>query len=251
MTSDAPTGPGPRPEPRVEVHPDASALASAVAGELLGRLADAQRAGHRPHVVLTGGSIAREVHRAVAGLAGAAEVDWDRVVVWWGDERFVARGAEDRNATDAWEDLLAPVGATDVHEVPATDDVPDVAASAAAYAADLADHGPDRFEVVMLGVGPDGHVASLFPGYDALAVEDRDAVAVTGSPKPPPERVSLTYPALNRARSVWLLVSGEGKAEAVAAALAVEGAVEHTPARGVRGEEETVWFLDTEAASRV
>ena len=85
--------------PRVEVQPDAAALATAVAGELLSRLADAQAAGHEPQIALTGGTIADAVHRELARLSPGSEVDWGRVVVWWGDERFVARDSADRNAT--------------------------------------------------------------------------------------------------------------------------------------------------------
>ena len=104
----------------------------------------------------------------------------------------------------------------------------------------------------MLGVGPDGHVASLFPGFPQLDVDDRIAVAVTDSPKPPPERVSLTFAALNRADEVWFVVSGADKAEAVGRALATPPADLHEiPAVGVRGEAETIWFLDRESASRV
>jgi len=104
----------------------------------------------------------------------------------------------------------------------------------------------------MLGVGPDGHVASLFPGFPQLDVRDRVAVPVTGSPKPPPERISLTFDALNRADEVWFLVSGEGKAEAVGRALATEPPdVHEIPAVGVHGLTRTIWFLDREAALRV
>ena len=92
--------------------------------------------------------------------------------------------------------------------------------AAAAYAVEVRTHGAGEFDVVMLGVGPDGHVASLFPGFPQLDVDDDIAVAVTGSPKPPPVRISLTFPALNRTRQVWFLVSGDGKADAVARALA-------------------------------
>jgi 6-phosphogluconolactonase len=103
---------------------------------------------------------------------------------------------------------------------------------------------------MMLGIGPDGHIASLFPGFSQLDVDDALAVGVTGSPKPPPERISLTLSALNRSRSVWFLVSGSGKAAAVAAALG--GAdVHEIPAAGVTGREETIWFLDREAASQL
>jgi 6-phosphogluconolactonase len=100
----------------------------------------------------------------------------------------------------------------------------------------------------MLGVGPDGHVASLFPGHEALDATDAVAVAVHDSPKPPPDRVSLTFEALDRARAVWFLVSGDGKADAVAAALA-GGDLHEVPARGVSGEQETLWLLDEAAAS--
>lgn len=237
-------------EARVEVHEDGAAVATAVAGELLTRLTDAQASGHEPQVVLTGGSIAEAVHREIARLSPASEVDWSRVGVWWGDERFVAPESEDRNARGARAAFLDAVGATQVHEVPSTADAEDVAAAAATYAERLREQGTTDFDVVMLGVGPDGHVASLFPGFPQLDAEGV-AVAVTGSPKPPPERVSLTFAALNRSRSTWLLVSGDGKAEAVAAALAPEGDVQDTPARGVAGQEETVWFLDRAAASRL
>jgi 6-phosphogluconolactonase len=106
----------------------------------------------------------------------------------------------------------------------------------------------------MLGVGPDGHVASLFPGHPQLDVDDDVAVGVTDSPKPPPERISLTFPALNRTRQVWFVVAGDGKADAVARALAT-GAdtpdVHEIPAVGVHGRERTVWFVDEDAASRL
>ena len=238
--------------PRVEVHPAADALATAVAGELLTRLADAQAAGGVPQIVLTGGTIAEEIHREVARLSPASGVDWSQVVVWWGDERFVAPDSADRNAAQARAAFLDAVGAdpAHVHEMPSTAQAADVDAGAASYSAVLREHGSGEFDVVMLGIGPDGHVASLFPGSPQLDVTDRIAVGVTGSPKPPPERISLTFPALNRARSVWFLVSGEAKADAVARALA--GAdVHEIPAAGVTGHEETIWFLDRAAASRL
>ena len=236
--------------PRIEVHPDSSTLATAVAGELLARLADAQVAGHVPQVALTGGTIAEEIHREIARLSPSTEVDWTQVVVWWGDERFVAPDSPDRNARQAREAFLDAVGATRVHEMPSTADAASVDEGATAYAATLKEHGSGELDVVMLGVGPDGHIASLFPGFPQLDVTDAAAVGVTGSPKPPPERVSLTFPALNRARAVWFLVSGEGKSGAVAQALG--GADRHDiPAAGVTGHDETIWFLDRGAASQL
>lgn len=237
--------------PRVEVHPDAGTLATAVAGELLSRLADAQTAGGTPQVALTGGTIADAIHREVARLAAGSEVDWSRVGFWWGDERFVAADSSDRNALQARLALLDVVGADPalVHEMPAADQAADPDTGAASYADALRTRGGGEFEIVMLGVGPDGHVASLFPGFPQLDSTEI-AVGVTDSPKPPPERISLTFPALNRARSVWFLVSGDGKAEAVARALG--GADLHdVPAAGVTGHEETIWFLDRAAASQL
>jgi 6-phosphogluconolactonase len=234
-------------EPRVEVHEDSGALATAVAGELLSRLADAQAAGAVPQIALTGGTIAEDIQREIARLTPGSEVDWARVVIWWGDERFVEPDSPDRNSRQARAAFLDAVGATQVHEMPSTADADDVDAGATAYAETLRKHGSGEFDIVMLGMGPDGHIASLFPGFPQVDA-DGIAVGVTGSPKPPPERISLTLPALNRARSVWFLVSGAGKAPAVAAALG--GAdVHETPAAGVSGREETIWFLDREAAS--
>ena len=236
--------------PRIEVHEDAAALATSVAGELLSRLADAQAAGNVPQIALTGGTIADAVHREVARRTTDSEVDWSRVVVWWGDERFVAADDPDRNAGQARAAFLDAVGIdpANEHEMPSTADAATVDDAAAAYSATMREHGSGEFEVVMLGVGPDGHVASLFPGSPALDVDDRIAVGVTDSPKPPPQRVSLSFAALNRSRSVWFLVSGDAKAPAVARA--VGGADLHDiPAAGVSGQEETLWFLDRASAS--
>jgi 6-phosphogluconolactonase len=236
--------------PLIEVHDGPDHLATAVAGELVNRIADAQAGGRVPHIVLTGGTIADKIHGEVARLSPEAGVDWGAVEIWFGDERFVAPDSDDRNALQARRAFLDDVGATRVHEMPSTAHASDVAAGAAAYAAEVREHGAGQFDIVMLGVGPDGHIASLFPGFPQLDVDDDIAVGVTGSPKPPPERISLTFPALCRAASVWFLVSGEGKADAVAKA--VGGADLHdTPASGVKGLEETGWFLDHGSASRL
>ena len=152
--------------PRIEVHDSADALATAVAGELLTRLADAQAGGAVPQIALTGGSIADAVHLELARLSGASEVDWSQVVVWWGDERFVEPASDDRNeraAREAFLDQVDPDPAK-IHPMPSTESAASVEDGAAAYGDELRAHGAGEFDVVMLGVGPDGHIASLFPG---------------------------------------------------------------------------------------
>jgi len=237
----------------VEVHDSDTALATAVATALLTRLAEAQERGEVPQIGLTGGTIADVLHRELARLAPTSPVDWSRVVVWWGDERFVEQSSSDRNAVQAREAFLDHVGVdrNHVHEVASSSQVATAEEAAEAYAAELREHGAGAFEVLMLGIGPDGHCASLFPGHPAVDAQDRIAVAVHNSPKPPPDRVSLTFEALNRSRAVWFLASGESKAEAVARALAPDGDVDDTPARGVHGQVETVWHLDRAAAGRL
>ncbi|MCH1866740.1 6-phosphogluconolactonase [Nocardioides sp. CFH 31398] len=235
--------------PTVRTHPDADALAHSVAVALVHRLATWQAEGREPAVALTGGTIAERIHALVPTL-DTSSVDWTRVTFWWGDERYVAADSDERNDRATVRDLLEPLGvpAANVHRMPTTDDGhADVDAAAAAYADEVRSQGGGGFDLVMLGVGPDGHVASLFPGFAQLGADDL-AVGVTGSPKPPPERVTLTFAALERTEEVWFLVSGEAKADAVRRALAEDGTVDETPARGVRGGDRT-WWLDADAAS--
>jgi 6-phosphogluconolactonase len=234
----------------VKVLPGAGDVARMVAEQLVVRLAAIQSDGRVPSVVLTGGTVANEIYREVAALPSDV-VDWMRIDFWWGDERYVPADSTDRNDRAAELDLLDVVGVDParVHAMPAADEVhPDLEAAAAAYAEELRRHQDGDFDLVLLGLGPDGHVASLFPGFPQLEVTDELAVAVTDSPKPPPERISLTFPALIRTREVWFLVTGDGKADAVRRALADEGSVQETPARGVTCENST-WWLDEAAAS--
>ncbi|WP_288797450.1 6-phosphogluconolactonase [uncultured Arsenicicoccus sp.] len=251
---------------RVIVHRDKTTLAAAVAARLVTTITDVQAEHGEAHVVLTGGSMGNALVEALVDSPAAPAVAWELVHLWWGDERYVERESADRNATQAREAGLARMAAlgldpANVHELPATDDAEgdDIAAAAERYAAELArvaagsgrrgPHGVDvpAFDVVMLGVGPDAHVASLFPGKATLDVTDRTVVPETDSPKPPPARLSLTMPALCTADEVWLLVAGEDKAEAVAAATG--GAdVHEAPAAGVRGRRRTLWLVDEAAA---
>jgi 6-phosphogluconolactonase len=243
------------PEPTVLVHRTPDELAEAVCARLVTALVDAQSAGRVPRVVLTGGSIADRIHAAVAGSPARDAVDWSRVELWWGDERFLPSGDPDRNETQARKALIDHLRVDDarVHPMAASDSVgddpdraADLYASELAAAAEPQDHGDvPAFDIVMLGVGPDGHVASLFPGKESLDAGGL-VVAEHDSPKPPPVRLSLTYDALNTAQEIWIVAAGAEKALAVRSRLT--GALpSEIPAVGVHGRDRTVLWVDEAA----
>ncbi|AEE45999.1 6-phosphogluconolactonase [Cellulomonas fimi] len=241
----------------VVVHPDATVLADAVAARLLTRLLDLQSHRSPVHVVLTGGTVGIASLAAVARSPLRDAVDWTGVHLWWGDERFLPDGHAARNETQAREALLDGLDAlpaANVHPIPAlSQDVPTPEAAAAAYARTLASFAPPgllapRFDVALFGMGPDGHVASLFPGHDTVHVTGVATVAVHDSPKPPPLRVSLTFDVVRASREVWVVAAGAEKAAAVASALS--GApVAETPAAGALGTERTLWLVDAAATT--
>ncbi len=249
--------------PVVVVHRDADLLAQSVAARLVTRLVDAQAARGTAHVVLTGGNIGIAVLAALAASPARDAVDWSRVHVWWGDERYLPAGHDERNETQAREALLdaVPLDPRRVHPMPASDDpaCEDVDAAAERYAEELAraaraqGSGRDEvpaFDVLMLGVGQDAHIASLFPEMAGIYERERTVVGVHGSPKPPPLRVSLTLPAIARAEEVWLVAAGAGKAAPIGLAFSGAGPVQ-APAGAVAGRRATVWLLDRAAATSV
>lgn len=246
--------------PLVVTHRDATLLARAVAARLVTALVDAQAARGTASLVLTGGGIGTATLRELAASPARDAVDWGVLDIWWGDERFLPRDHPERNERQARDALLDHVDVTPgrVHAMGASDgpDGDDLDGAAERYAADLAaaarpeDHGPvPSFDVLLLGVGPDGHVASLFPEAPALH-DDRTVVPVRGAPKPPPTRLSLSTTAINHAREVWLVAAGQEKATAVRLALSGAGPTQ-VPAAGVRGRARTLWLLDRAAASRL
>ncbi len=231
--------------------PDPASLAAEVAERFLGVVRTRSASAGVTHVALTGGTMGIAVLRAAAESPAAADTDWSRVHFWWGDERFVPHDHADRNAGQARTALLdhIAVPAENVHEMPASDAGLTLDEAAAAYAAELAAHAPEggawpAFDVCFLGMGPDGHIASLFPGRDEIDETAAAALPVRDSPKPPPERVTLTLPVLDSSARVWLVVAGRDKAEALAQVRA--GAP--LPAARVRGRQETVIFADPAAA---
>jgi 6-phosphogluconolactonase len=246
-------------EPELIVHADADRLAAEVAQRLLSALAQAQQRG-RAVLALTAGSIMESVWAAVADAGGSGSVDWAEVDVFWADERFVPADSADRNDLPARRILLdrAPFSAARHCPMPASDGrYPDLDEAAVAYTEQLraarrpADSGAvPNFDVVLLGLGPDGHCASLFPEHPGVYDDSAPVIAVRNSPKPPPERLSFSFSTLDAANEIWFVASGSGKAEAVV--LAHSGAPrEQVPAAGPKGRQRTLWLIDEAAASKL
>jgi 6-phosphogluconolactonase len=240
-------------EPTVEVHPSKQSLSDAAAVRFLAAVREAVATRGVAQVALTGGSMGSAIFASLLATPGRDEVDWSQVYVWWGDERYLPAGDPDRNDTQNDEAGLSQLGLDGgkVFRVEGPDASESAEASASSYAITLREFGQGEFDVVLLGVGPDGHVASLFPHHPAQRITDAVAVAVHESPKPPPDRVSLTFECLNRTREVWFLVAGPDKADAVAAALAPGADRWDVPASGVRGSVATRWLLDDAAAAKL
>lgn len=235
---------------RVVVHPTRQSLADAAAARLVVAVVDAISTRGVAHISMTGGSMGSEIIRSLAHEPARAAVDWSRVHVWWGDERYLPSGDPDRNCTQSDDAGLLTLGLVTehVHRIPGPDRSDSVEESAAEYAEELREDGDGGFDVMVLGVGEDGHCASLFPHHPAADTTGTPTVAVHDSPKPPATRVSLTREALEHSREVWFLVSGSGKADAVRRG--VEGSpFAQTPAAHVHGEERTLWLVDEEAAA--
>ncbi|MGU3433221.1 6-phosphogluconolactonase [Actinomycetes bacterium M1A6_2h] len=243
-------------DPTVHRFPDSAALSTAAAAKFVDVVVAAQKERGTASVVLTGGGTGIATLKALRENSG--DIDWSAVHVFFGDERFLPEGDGERNYVQARDALLdhVPIDSDLVH-VMAPSDGPlgdDIDLAAATYlqtiAAFAAPSGEPTFDIHLLGMGGEGHINSLFPHTDAVRESERLVIAVTDSPKPPPRRITLTLPAVRRARQVWFLVAGEEKAEAAAAA--INGAsAEDWPSAGAKGIDETVWFLDTAAASRL
>lgn len=220
----------------------AKEVAQAAAGDIVKAIADSSDVGFR--IVLTGGTVGIATLAELAKLRD--QVDWSCVEFWWGDERFLPAGDADRNEVQAQDALLKhlPISADQIHAFPAKSGQSLIEAGED-FARNFG-NGVPRFDLVLLGMGPDGHVASLFPGSQGASI-GRFVVAEANSPKPPPERLSLSFEAINSAAQVWILVAGAEKSMAVSQAIAVR----NLPAAKVHGREVTRWYLDEAAASNL
>ena len=238
------------------VFADKDALVETAAARFVDVVTTAQRERGVASVVLTGGSNGIAILAKLAANSG--DIDWSKVDIFWGDDRFVPSDDPERNYGQAREALLdhVQIDPARVYPMAASDDATgdDIDAAAQAYADVLRSYageaGSPEFDIHLLGMGGEGHINSLFPHTPATAELDRTVVAVEDSPKPPPRRITLTLPAVNRSKAVWFLVAGADKAEAVAQAH--RGAQAHDwPCAGAHGQAETVWFLDQAAAQQL
>jgi len=232
----------------VTVLPSADEVSSTVVAELIDLISERSATGADVHISLTGGTVGNQVARAL--LSDDNVRNCRSLHLWWSDERYVPRGHDDRNdlvLQDLLEGCLAKV-----HAVAGPDTTDSVQASAKAYAHDLHLATTTRFcatntlmDVCVLGMGPDGHIASLFPGSSTLEATE-GVVAVSDSPKPPPVRVTWTYSTINASEQVWLVVTGASKA-AAAAQLQAGAPIEEIPATGVHGKQITRLIVDADA----
>ena len=228
-------------------HADPAELASQTARRMLDKLVELQSDGKIPQLCVTGGRIAMATYAAFADLVPGSGLDPSRLELWWSDERFLPAEDPERNAGPALA-LLARSFSVDparTHSMPSADGIVDADASANSYAKEL---GDTVFDLCLLGMGPDGHVASIFPHHPSSEPTSQPVIGVSDAPKPPPERISLTIDRINTSAQVWMLVSGTEKADAVAKALAGDAEL---PASGVAGRERTIWLIDEDAAGEL
>ena len=204
-------------EARVVVHPDRAAFEAGAADLIATRLAALIADRERVSLMLSGGTTPRAVYTVLAVPPLASRLPWERVDFYFGDERAVPREDPESNYDMARRALFDPLGASPGQVFRMEADDFDIEAAAARYAAQL----PELIDLALLGVGADGHTASLFPGQPALDETERRVVVVRG-PKPPVLRLTVTPPVLVEAGEIVVLAAGSDKAEAVQRA--VEGA---------------------------
>jgi 6-phosphogluconolactonase len=229
---------------RVHRYPKADDLATGVAARLVGSLLRIQEQQGTAHLCLTGGRIAQLMYARFADISRKEPIKAQHLELWWGDERFLPSSDPDRNAGPTLE-ILGSLGLSPAHthSMPSSDGFAEGAQAASTYAKEL---GDTTFDICLLGLGPDGHVASIFPGHPSEEPTTARVIEVTEAPKPPADRISLTLPVLSRSTEVWFLVSGSDKARAVELAVNGDPSI---PGGRVRGVEATRFFVDDEAAS--
>jgi 6-phosphogluconolactonase len=239
-------------KPDLRVFPDVNELSLRAAAAVATTINDAVRSTARCSLLLSGGSTPRTLYGLLASRF-REQIPWAHVHVFWGDERYVPHDDAHSNYRMAKETLLdhVPCPAANIHPMPTHLSDPDAAARD--YEATLRNYFAaelPEFDLVLLGLGPEGHTASLFPGSPALAEPTRWVRAVT-APADPPLRLTLTFPALNRAANAYFLVTGSNKARALHHILTGTADPNTFPAAGVRLASGTlIWWVDRAAVAQ-
>ena len=238
----------------IKIFKDADAVASAAALDLVDRVSQVLTVQSLANIVVTGGTVGILTLAKLAQI-DAEGVDWARVHVWWGDERFVESKSPYRNAVQASEAWLAgsKIPESNIHQFPAADNNLSLENARDDFDQLLQKYASPGllapiFDVLLLGMGPDGHIASLFPGKPEIPAGTR-TVAEKDSPKPPPQRLSFSYELINSAKEVWFTIAGADKADAVSVAFSPNKA--SLPVGRVSGTQKTIWILDEAAASEI
>lgn len=234
--------------PIVNRFKDGQAVAQAVAADLFQFINSGLVASKTLHIALTGGTV------GIASLAASKdfpyhELPLERLHVWWGDERFVAIDSDDRNAMQArkaWlHALQLPEG--NIHEFPAVECGLSATKAAEAFSQEFT-QAQVTFDLMLMGMGPDGHIASIFPGLESCQTSD-SVFAELNSPKPPQQRLSFNYDVINASKEIWFTVAGSDKSEAVSSVFS--DSIVQLPAARVHGKEKTVWYVDQTAGNLV
>ncbi len=232
----------------VEIHRASNAqdVAEQAATEILDRLSKAQG---RYNLCLTGGTVGILTLKHLAEKPDLQNLNLQNVHFWFGDERFVAKDSPDRNANQARDALLSKlsISPNQIHEFPSLDETEDVATAAKLFENHLVgffEGTKPRMDLTLLGMGPDGHVASLFPGHE---YPEQLIVFEENSPKPPAQRISMSYALLNSSREIMFVVSGIDKAEAIESVH--KNPACDLPAAKVCATEQTIWIVDEAAGA--
>lgn len=234
--------------PIVNRFKDGNSVANQVANDLLEFLKEKLASQTRVDLAVTGGTVGIATLTACADLP-FSKLDLARLHIWWGDERFVESDSDDRNAKQAqgaWISRLN-IPSQNIHEFPAKSANLNLDEAASLFEDQFASEGIS-FDLMLMGMGPDGHVASLFPGQESLSGRE-NVIAVHNSPKPPPQRLSFTYETINKAKQIWFTVAGADKADAVSVVFG--DTPESLPAGRISGKEKTVWYIDQTAGNLV
>lgn len=233
----------------VQVFPDKAALARAAAMHFAEIARSAIELQGRISVALSGGTTPEPMYRLLATPEFSSQIRWQHVHLFWSDERCVPPDDADSNYNMAWKSFISqiPIPPGNIHRIQG-EEAPDIAAES--YEQVLKDHfrdGGPRFDLILLGLGEDGHTASIFPGSAAVS-ETRRLVLAVQHPRTSQWRVTLTLPVINKASHILFLVSGAGKSEALRIALREGREAAEFPINGVAPHSgQMTWFVDRDA----